>query len=58
VAEFEVVKPGSLYMNLWRGFVADYAALRSHLESGHLAGAAIDVFPSSRAGAAASSFPK
>jgi D-3-phosphoglycerate dehydrogenase len=43
--EFELMKPGSLFLNLSRGFVVDYAALRSHLESGHLAGAAIDVFP-------------
>jgi D-3-phosphoglycerate dehydrogenase len=44
-AEFEQMKPGSLFLNLSRGFVVDYAALRAHLVSGHLAGAAIDVFP-------------
>jgi D-3-phosphoglycerate dehydrogenase / 2-oxoglutarate reductase len=35
----------SLFLNLSRGFVVDHEALRSHIESGHLAGAAIDVFP-------------
>jgi D-3-phosphoglycerate dehydrogenase len=32
-------------MNLSRGFVVDHAALRRYIESGHIAGAAIDVFP-------------
>jgi D-3-phosphoglycerate dehydrogenase len=44
--EFARMRPGSLFLNLSRGFVIDHAALRSHLESGHLAGAAVDVFPS------------
>ena len=35
----------SLFLNLSRGFVVDHAALRRHIESGHIAGAAIDVFP-------------
>jgi D-3-phosphoglycerate dehydrogenase len=35
----------SLSLNLSRGFVIDHAALRRHLVSGHLAGAAVDVFP-------------
>ena len=35
----------SLFLNLSRGFVVDYAALRKHIESGHIAGAAVDVFP-------------
>ncbi len=39
------MKPGSLFLNLSRGFVVDYAALRAHIESGHIAGAAVDVFP-------------
>jgi D-3-phosphoglycerate dehydrogenase len=43
--QFARMKPGSLFLNLSRGFVIDHAALRSHLESGHLAGAAVDVFP-------------
>ena len=37
--------PGSLFLNLSRGFVVDHVALRKHIESGHLAGAAVDVFP-------------
>ncbi len=44
-AEFSAMKPGSLFLNLSRGFVVDYAALRRHIESGHIAGAAVDVFP-------------
>jgi D-3-phosphoglycerate dehydrogenase len=39
------MRPGSLFLNLSRGFVIDHAALRRHLDSGHLAGAAVDVFP-------------
>jgi hypothetical protein len=35
----------SLFLNLSRGFVVDHEALRTHILSGHLAGAAIDVFP-------------
>jgi len=44
-AEFAQMKDGSLFLNLCRGFVVDYAALRTHIESGHIAGAAVDVFP-------------
>jgi D-3-phosphoglycerate dehydrogenase len=44
-AELAAMKPGSLLLNLSRGFVVDYAALRRSLESGHIAGAAVDVFP-------------
>jgi D-3-phosphoglycerate dehydrogenase len=44
-AQFERMRPGSLFLNLSRGFVIDHAALRQHLDSGHLAGAAVDVFP-------------
>ncbi len=44
-AQLAHMRPGSLFLNLSRGFVLDQAALRRHLESGHLAGAAIDVFP-------------
>ena len=45
-AEFARMRPRSLFLNLSRGFVVDHAALRRHIESGHIAGAAIDVFPS------------
>ena len=44
-AEFARMRPGSLFLNLSRGFVVDYAALRKRVESGHIAGAAVDVFP-------------
>jgi D-3-phosphoglycerate dehydrogenase / 2-oxoglutarate reductase len=43
--EFAKMRSGSLFLNLSRGFVVDYAALRDHIESGHIAGAAVDVFP-------------
>jgi D-3-phosphoglycerate dehydrogenase len=43
--QFARMRPGSLFLNLSRGFVIDHGALRKHLESGHLAGAAVDVFP-------------
>ena len=43
--EFALMRPGSIFLNLSRGFVVDQEALRRHLESGHLTGAAIDVFP-------------
>lgn len=43
--EFAMMKPGALFINLSRGFIVDVDALRSSLESGHLAGAAVDVFP-------------
>ncbi len=42
--EFSRMRPGSLFLNLCRGFVIDHEALRTHLLSGHLAGAAVDVF--------------
>ena len=38
------MRPGSLLLNLSRGFVVDEMALREHLQSGHLAGAAVDAF--------------
>jgi D-3-phosphoglycerate dehydrogenase len=44
-AEFAAMRPRSLFLNLSRGFVVDHAALRRRIESGHIAGAAIDVFP-------------
>ncbi len=45
VEQFERMRPRSLFLNLSRGFVVDYDALRDAVESGHLAGAAVDVFP-------------
>jgi D-3-phosphoglycerate dehydrogenase len=44
-AEFAKMRPRSLFLNLSRGFVVDHKALRRHVETGHIAGAAIDVFP-------------
>jgi D-3-phosphoglycerate dehydrogenase len=43
--EFATMRPGALFLNLSRGFVVDMPALRRNVESGHLAGAALDVFP-------------
>jgi D-3-phosphoglycerate dehydrogenase len=44
-AEFARMQPGAIFLNLSRGFLVDHEALRRHIESGHLAGAAVDVFP-------------
>jgi D-3-phosphoglycerate dehydrogenase len=43
--EFAIMRPGALFLNLSRGFVVDMPALRRHIESGHISGAALDVFP-------------
>lgn len=43
--EFGRMKEGAVFLNLSRGHVVDLHSLRSHLQSGHLAGAAVDVFP-------------
>ncbi|WP_375426486.1 phosphoglycerate dehydrogenase [uncultured Friedmanniella sp.] len=42
--QFAMMRPRSLFLNLCRGIVVDHEALREHLESGHIAGAALDVF--------------
>jgi len=39
------MKPRSLFINASRGMVVDDVALREHILSGHIAGAALDVFP-------------
>jgi D-3-phosphoglycerate dehydrogenase len=44
-AEFDVMKPGAIFINASRGTVVDIDALAQALESKHIAGAAIDVFP-------------
>ncbi|QCB93912.1 phosphoglycerate dehydrogenase [Cellulomonas shaoxiangyii] len=43
--QFARMRPGAVFLNLSRGFVVDYAALREAVLSGHVAGAAVDVFP-------------
>ncbi|MGN6689023.1 MAG: phosphoglycerate dehydrogenase [Actinomycetales bacterium] len=43
--QFARMRPGSIFLNLSRGFVVDYDALAKHIASGHIAGAAVDVFP-------------
>jgi D-3-phosphoglycerate dehydrogenase len=44
-AFLQAMRPGSFLINASRGQVVDIDALADALESGHLAGAAIDVFP-------------
>src|SRR5215471_15818801 len=43
--EFRAMKDGACFLNLSRGFVVDHDALSTHIKTGKLAGAAIDVFP-------------
>ena len=42
---FDAMKPGALLVNLSRGFVVNIEALVGVLKSGHLGGAAVDVYP-------------
>ncbi len=43
--QFAKMKPRSLFINAARGMVVDTESLREHILSGHIAGAALDVFP-------------
>lgn len=43
--EFALMRDRALFLNLCRGFVVDYEALARNLHSGHIAGAALDVYP-------------
>jgi len=43
--QFARMRRRSLFLNLSRGFLVDHEALRDHIVGGHIAGAAIDVFP-------------
>ena len=43
-AQFDRMKPGAIFLNLSRGFVVDYGALRESVLAGQISGAAVDVF--------------
>lgn len=43
--QFARMKPRSMFINASRGMVIDELALRENILSGHIAGAAVDVFP-------------
>ncbi|CCH79714.1 D-3-phosphoglycerate dehydrogenase [Nostocoides japonicum T1-X7] len=44
-AQFDLMKQDAVFVNASRGMVVDDVTLREHILSGHLSGAAIDVFP-------------
>jgi D-3-phosphoglycerate dehydrogenase len=44
-AQFQAMKPGTLFLNLSRGHVVDIGALSQAIGAGRVGGAALDVFP-------------
>lgn len=44
-AQFQAMKPGTLFLNLSRGHVVDIGALAQAIGAGRVGGAALDVFP-------------
>lgn len=45
VKEFDLMKKGVIFLNLSRGHIVDIKALKDSIQSGKVAGCAIDVFP-------------
>jgi D-3-phosphoglycerate dehydrogenase len=43
--EFALMKKGVIFINLSRGHIVDIQALKAAIQSGHVAGCAVDVFP-------------
>ncbi|MFB9863256.1 phosphoglycerate dehydrogenase [Rufibacter immobilis] len=43
--EFELMKPGVVFLNLSRGHIVDIEALAQNIKSGKIRGCAVDVFP-------------
>jgi len=43
--EFDLMKKGVIFLNLSRGHIVDIKALKENIQSGKVAGCAIDVFP-------------
>ncbi|RSX55690.1 D-3-phosphoglycerate dehydrogenase [Bifidobacterium dolichotidis] len=43
--QFAQMKQGAIFINASRGFVADLVALKKYIDNGHIAGAALDVYP-------------